>query len=102
MFMVAMLGVLEWEADHICSKMTSYYISNKTINSKALSKHVEQEIVYKTPCDNLSSNVALTMQTGGGQNQKPSTKFCTKPIWPNPNGHLGTNCWEKGGTMEGK
>jgi hypothetical protein len=101
LFMVAMLSALEREADHIRSEMTSYYISNKTADSKALSECVEQEIVYKTRREN-GSDVALAMQTGGRRNQKPSTKVCTNPICPNPNGHLGNDCWEKGGAMEGK
>ena len=37
LFMVAMLGTLKREADHIHSEMTSHYISNKTATSKALS-----------------------------------------------------------------
>src|SRR5882762_1701312 len=101
LFMVAMLSALERDADHIRSEMTSYYISNKTADSKALSERVEQEIVYKTRREN-GSDVALTMQTNGRRNQKLSTKVCTNPICPNPNGHLGTDCWEKGGAMEGK
>jgi hypothetical protein len=98
--MVAMLSALERNADHIHSEMT-YYISNKTADSKALSEHVEQEIVYKTRHEN-GSNIALVMQTNGQRNQKLSAKVCTNPICPNPNGHLGTDCWEKGGAMEGK
>jgi hypothetical protein len=37
LFMVAMLNTLECEADHIQSEMTSYYISNVTATSSALS-----------------------------------------------------------------
>jgi hypothetical protein len=47
MFMLAMLIALEHEAENICSEMTSYYISNKTTDSSALSERIEQEIVCK-------------------------------------------------------
>jgi hypothetical protein len=63
LFMVVMLGTLEQEVDHIYSEMTSYYISNKMVTSRALSEQVEQEIVYKTQCKN-SSETALPAQTG--------------------------------------
>ena len=102
MFMLAMLTGLEREVDNLRSEMTSYYISNKAANSTALSKCIEQEIVYKNKREN-SSNTALTVQTSSCHHQgNQSTKICSNPICPNPNGHLGSNCWEKGGAMEGK
>jgi hypothetical protein len=103
LFMVAMLGALEREADHIRSEMTSHYISNKTATSKALSERVEQEIVYKTRRENGSSETALAMHSGKRfQGRSNSTKTCSNPICPHPNGHLENDCWEKGGAMEGK
>src|SRR6202050_5373209 len=83
--------------------MTSYYISNKTADSTALSQRIEQEIVYKTKHEN-SSDTALAAQTGHHriQNSGCSTKICSNPICPHLNGHLGSDCWEKGGAMEGK
>ena len=90
------------EADNICSEMTSYYVSNKTADSTALSKHIEQEIVYKNKCE--TSDTALAAQAGNHCNQgsNRSTKICSNPICLNPVGHLGCDCWEKGGAMEGK
>src|ERR1700733_704016 len=102
MFMLAMLTGLEREADNICSEMTLYYVSNKTADSSALSERIEQEIVYKNKCE--TSDTALAAQTGNRRNQgsNRSTKVCSNPICPNPVGHLGCDCWEKGGAMEGK
>jgi hypothetical protein len=107
MFMLAMLTGLEREADNIRSEMTSYYVSNKAADSSALSERIEQEIVYKNKREN-SSDTALTAQAGNRRNQGSrsqgscSTKICSNPICPHPNGHLGSDCWEKGGAMEGK
>jgi hypothetical protein len=102
MFMLAMLTGLEREADNIRSEMTSYYVSNKTADSSALSERIEQEIVYKNKRE--TSDTALAAQTGNRRNQgsNRSTKVCSNPICPNPVGHLGCDCWEKGGAMEGK
>src|SRR6202167_2174026 len=102
MFMLAMLTGLEREADNTRSEMTSYYISNKTADSTALSERIEQEIVYKTKRES-SSDTALAAQSSHRRNQNArSTKICSNPICPHPNGHLASDCWEKGGAMEGK
>jgi hypothetical protein len=102
MFMLAMPTGLEREADNIRSEMTSYYVSNKNCDSTALSERIEQEIVYKIKRES-SSDTALAAQSGHRRNQNGrSTKICSNPICPHPNGHLGSDCWEKGGAMEGK
>jgi hypothetical protein len=107
MFMLTMLTGLECEADNIRSEMTSYYVSNKAADSSALSKHIKQEIMYKNKHKN-PSDTALTAQARNCCNQgscsqgSRSTKICSNPICPHPNGHLGSDCWEKGGIMEGK
>ena len=103
MFMLAMLTGLEREADNIRSEMTSYYVSNKTAVSTVLSERIEQEIVYKIKCESPSSDTALAAQSGHRRNHNAhSTKICSNPICPHPNGHLASDCWEKGGAMEGK
>ena len=103
MFMLAMLTRLKCKADNICSEMISYYISNKAVDSTALSQCIEQEIISKIKSKN-SSDTTLAAQTGHCQNQNSgcSAKICSNPICPHPNGHLGSDCWEKGSTMEGK
>ncbi|KIM91447.1 hypothetical protein PILCRDRAFT_636 [Piloderma croceum F 1598] len=82
--------------------MTSYYISNKTANSTALAERIEQEIVYKNKCE--TSDTALAAQPGNCRHQSSnhSTKLCSNLICSNPIGHLGCDCWEKEGAMEGK
>ena len=102
MFMLALPTRLEHEADNIHSEMTSYYISNKAADSTALSECIEQEIMYKNKHKNCS-DTALTIQTSSHHHQGNwPTKICSNPICLNPNGHLGSDCWEKGGAMEGK
>jgi hypothetical protein len=100
MFMLAMLTRLKNEADNIHSKMTCYYISNKAANSIALSEHIEQKIVYKNKRKN-SPDTALAIQTSSCHNHTLN-KICSNPICPHLNGHLRSDCWEKGGVMEGK
>jgi hypothetical protein len=103
LFMVAMLNGLEREADHLRSEMTSYYITNTISTSEPLRKRIEQETIYKSRRENGPSDIALTAQTGRrNQNRTNSAKFCSNPTCPNPKGHLGPDCWEKGGVMEGK
>jgi len=68
MFMLAMLTRLKCKADNIRSEMTSYYISNKAVDSTALSQCIEQEIIYKIKSKN-SSDTTLAAQTGHCQNQ---------------------------------
>ena len=103
MLMLAMLTGLEHKADNIRSKMTSYYVSNKAANSTALSECIEQEIMYKNKHEN-SSDTALAVYTSSCHNRPSncSNKICSNPICPQPNSHLGSNCWEKGGVVEGK
>jgi hypothetical protein len=102
LFIVAMLGALKCEADHIYSEMTSHYISNKTATSKALSEHVEQEIMYKIRCENGSSQTALAMDAGKcNQGHSNSMKTCSNPICLHLHGHFDNDWWEKGGMMEG-
>jgi hypothetical protein len=104
MFMLTMLTALKCEADNIHSEMTSYYVSNKMANSTALSERIEEEIVYKVKQETTSSDTTLAASSGNCRNQGSgrSTKICSNPICPNPNRHLGSNCWGKGGAMEGK
>ena len=96
--MVAMLNALEREAHHIRSEMTSHYISNATATSAALSNRIEQEIVYKTRREGPSES-ALAIRTG---------KAFTKPrkVCGNPNckctGHTTSECFQRGGAMEGR
>ena len=99
--MLAMLTGLERKADNIRSEMTSYYVSNKTADSTVLSERIEQEIVYKIKRES-SSDTALAAQSGRRNQNARSAKICSNPICPHPNGHLASDCWEKGGTMEGK
>ena len=93
MFMLAMLTGLEHKADNICSKMTSYYISNKAANSTALFECIEEEIMYKNKHEN-SSDTALAVHTSSSHNQPSncSNKIWSNPICPQPNSHLGSNC----------
>src|SRR5882762_7832047 len=95
--MVAMLNALECEVDHIRSEMTLHYISNATATSSALSKCIEQEIVYKA-CREGPSESALAMRP-----RKPfKKKLCTNPHCKRPTTHSTPECFQSGGPMEGK
>ena len=74
MLMVMMLGALKHNADHIHLEMTSYYISNQTATSEALSSQIEQEVVYKAKHENGSGESALAMRTG--KNFWKTQKIC--------------------------
>src|SRR5882762_5206979 len=47
LFMVTMLNALEREADHICSEMTGYYISNKTASLNTSSRKLCTKLLAK-------------------------------------------------------
>ena len=98
--MVSMLNALEHDSDHIHSEMTSYYISNPTAGSAALSNRIEQEAVYKSWRENGPSEVALAARPVNAR--KRSTLFCVNTTCEGPSGHLIPDCWSKGGGMEGK
>jgi hypothetical protein len=97
LFMVAMLNALEREVDHIRSEMTSYYISNATATSSALSNRIEQETVYKNRRDGPSES-ALAIRTG----KSFKKRLCGNPNCKRPTTHATSDCFQTGGPMEGK
>src|ERR1700732_2047377 len=83
--------------------MTSYYITNTISTSEPLQKCIEQETIYKSRHEGGPQDVALAAQTGRrNQSRSATMKTCSNTTCPKPKGHLGKDCWEKKGAMEGK
>jgi hypothetical protein len=97
LFMVAMLDVLEREADHIWSEITSHYISNAMATSTALLNHIEQEIVYKMHREGPSD---ITLAIWPGKSFEKPKKICSN-LNCKCTGHTTPECFQLGGAMEG-
>jgi len=95
LFMVTMLNALEKKADHIRSKMTSYFLSNPTASADVLANRINQEVVYKTRTNPSFPNVALAAHSHHGK----SGKICSNC---KRTGHMTDSCFQKGGAMEGR